>query len=57
MVLRARPELLPATIKDAKIMAQALDGVWTQLDRIVQIAGQKTAVPAGVAVAPVCPQA
>ena len=53
MVLRARPELLPATIKDAKIMAQALDGVWTQLDRIVRIASQKTAVVA----APACTQA
>src|SRR5215472_7147321 len=36
MVLRARPQLLAATIADAEIMAQALDGVWTYLDRIVQ---------------------
>src|SRR5215472_17632156 len=36
MVLRARPQLLAATISDAEIMAQALDGVWTYLDRIVQ---------------------
>jgi len=43
MVLRARPELLPATIVDAKLMAEALDGVWTHLDRIVQTAGQSTA--------------
>src|SRR6266446_5137859 len=38
MVLRAHPELLPETLRDAKIMAEALDGVWTQLDRIVQTA-------------------
>ena len=41
MVLRAQPALLSATITDAKIMAEALDGVWTHLDRIVQIAGQQ----------------
>ena len=40
MVLRARPELLPATIEGAKVIAEALDGVWTHLDRIVQTAGQ-----------------
>jgi hypothetical protein len=34
-VLTARPELLSGTLKDAKIMAEALDGVWTHLDRIV----------------------
>jgi hypothetical protein len=45
MVLKARPELLPETIADAKIMAEALDGVWVQLDRIVQAAAQKTAQP------------
>jgi len=49
MVLRTRPALLAATIADAKIMAEALDGVWTHLDRIVQIAGQKTAVVAASA--------
>src|SRR5437588_6508187 len=43
MVLSARPELLPATIADAEIMAEALDGVWTHLDRIVEIARQKAA--------------
>jgi pyrroloquinoline quinone (PQQ) biosynthesis protein C len=37
-VLRARPELLHETLRDAKIMAEALDGVWTHLDRIVQSA-------------------
>lgn len=36
MVLRQRPELLDETIRDAKMMAEALNGVWTQLDRIVQ---------------------
>jgi hypothetical protein len=41
MVLSARPALLSATIEDAKIMAEALDGVWTHLDRIVEIARQK----------------
>jgi hypothetical protein len=41
MVLQGRPALLPATIADAKIMAQALDGVWTHLDEIVQAAGRK----------------
>jgi hypothetical protein len=37
-VLGARPELLRETLRDAEIMAEALDGVWTQLDRIVQTA-------------------
>ena len=36
MVLRARPELLHETLRDAKMMAEALDGVWTHLDRIVR---------------------
>src|SRR5271154_5401501 len=43
MVLNARPALLSTTIEDAKIMAEALDGVWTHLDRIVEIARQKAA--------------
>jgi len=38
-VLRGHPELLRETLRDAKIMAEALDGVWTQLDRIVRTAG------------------
>src|ERR1700751_1844548 len=42
-VVRAQPALLPTTIEDAKIMAEALDGVWTHLDRIVAIARQKAA--------------
>jgi hypothetical protein len=41
MVLRARPELLPETLRDAKLMAEALDGVWTQLDRVVHSAGAR----------------
>ena len=36
LVLGARPELLAETWRDAKTIAEALDGVWTQLDRIVQ---------------------
>jgi hypothetical protein len=36
MVLKERPELLPETMRDAKMMAEALDGVWNNLDRIVQ---------------------
>jgi hypothetical protein len=35
--------LLPATITDAKIMAEALDGIWGHLDRIVEVARQKAA--------------
>jgi len=37
-VLRVRPELLHETLNDATVMAEALDGVWTHLDRIVQSA-------------------
>ena len=36
IVLRARPELLPAAVHDAEAIAEALDGVWTQLDRIAR---------------------
>lgn len=36
LVLKARPELLSGTLKDAKTMAEALDGVWIQLDKIVR---------------------
>jgi pyrroloquinoline quinone (PQQ) biosynthesis protein C len=45
-VLRVRPELLDETLRDARIIAEALDGVWTQLDRIVQDA-EATMVPNG----------
>jgi hypothetical protein len=36
MVLQQRPELLDQTLRDAKMMAEALDGVWNNLDQIVQ---------------------
>ena len=35
LILRAQPALLGETLRDAKTIAEALDGVWTQLDRIV----------------------
>jgi hypothetical protein len=35
-VLATRPELLAETLRDAAIMAEALDGVWRHLDRIVE---------------------
>jgi pyrroloquinoline quinone (PQQ) biosynthesis protein C len=41
-VLRVRPELLRVTLRDARIIARALDGVWTHLDRIVQTASDKS---------------
>ncbi len=44
LILRARPELLAETLCDAKAIAEALDGVWTQLDRIVRRAAA-TALP------------
>jgi hypothetical protein len=34
MVLRERPQLLSETLRDAKMMAEALDGVWSGLDRV-----------------------
>jgi hypothetical protein len=34
-VIEARPELLADTLRDAAIMARALDGVWVHLDRII----------------------
>jgi hypothetical protein len=39
LVLRARHELLPETVRDAQLMAEALDRVWLRLDRIVLGAG------------------
>jgi pyrroloquinoline quinone (PQQ) biosynthesis protein C len=33
VVLRTRPELLDETLRDARIIAEALDGVWAHLDR------------------------
>ena len=41
IVLGAHPELLPETLRDAKMMAEALDGVWTHLDRVVQSARRR----------------
>jgi hypothetical protein len=41
MVMRKRPELLTETMLDAKMMAEALDGVWNNLDRIVQAARRR----------------
>jgi pyrroloquinoline quinone (PQQ) biosynthesis protein C len=38
IVLRRRPELLDETLRDARIMAEALDTVWERLDRIVEAA-------------------
>ena len=40
MVLRARPSLVSETLLDARTMAEALDGVWIHLDRIVRSAGR-----------------
>jgi len=45
LILRVRPELLAETLRDAKTIAEALDGVWTQLDRIVQRAAPLGFVP------------
>src|SRR6202047_3201171 len=36
IVLKARPALLSETLSNARLMAEALDGVWTHLDRCVQ---------------------
>jgi hypothetical protein len=44
MVLRARPELLDETLRDARMIAEALDGVWAHLDRIVQHAQARVAL-------------
>jgi len=38
LVLAARPELIDATLHDARLIAEALDGVWAHLDRIVATA-------------------
>lgn len=43
LVLKARPELFCATLHDATVMAEALDGVWTHLGRIVRGAGRAVA--------------
>ncbi len=38
MILQARPELVPETLRDARLMARALDGIWERLDDIVAAA-------------------
>lgn len=38
MILTARPELLTETLRDAREMARALDGIWRRLDEIVAAA-------------------
>lgn len=38
IVLRSRPHLIRSTLRDAEMMAEALDGVWARLDAIVQSA-------------------
>ena len=45
IVLRGRPELLDETLRDARLIAEALDGVWAHLDRIVRDA-QAAMMPA-----------
>jgi hypothetical protein len=41
LVLQARPELLPETLENAGLIAEALDGVWIQLGRIVERARRR----------------
>jgi pyrroloquinoline quinone (PQQ) biosynthesis protein C len=50
MILRTRPELLDETFRDAEMMAEALDGVWTHLDRIVRAAEAQGAPTSAMAV-------
>ena len=38
-ILRAHPELITATLRDARLMARALDGIWTRLDDLVTATG------------------
>jgi hypothetical protein len=45
-VLRACPQLLAPTLRDTKIVAEALDGVWIHLDRIVRRAATAALPPA-----------
>src|SRR5438270_6202100 len=46
IVLESRPELIDETLRDARLIAEALDGVWAHLDRIV-LAAQALVVPDG----------
>jgi pyrroloquinoline quinone (PQQ) biosynthesis protein C len=50
IVLRTRPELLDETLRDARIIAEALDGVWGHLDRIVRDAQATMAPQASIGV-------
>jgi pyrroloquinoline quinone (PQQ) biosynthesis protein C len=47
-VLQERPALLPETVRDAKLMAEALDGVWTHLDRTIQSSRRRVRRAAGL---------
>jgi hypothetical protein len=42
MVLRGRPELYSETVLDARLMAEALDGVWRRLDMVVRAAEHRS---------------
>jgi hypothetical protein len=53
MVLKARPELLLETLRDAKMMAEALDSVWTHLDRIVRNAATRSGPNKGITAQPI----
>ncbi len=41
LVLQSRPELYSETVLDARLMAEALDGVWRRLETIVKLAEQR----------------
>lgn len=43
LVLARRPELLAPTLRDARAMAAALDGVWTSLDEMIRVAARGAA--------------
>ena len=49
LVLTRQPELFSETVLDAKLMAEALDGVWRRLDTIVRLAEQKALPPLAAA--------
>ncbi len=49
-VLRGRPELLHETLRDARAIAEALDGVWAHLDRIVRDAEARMGPHSGTTV-------
>jgi hypothetical protein len=53
MVLKARPKLLLETLRDAKMMAEALDSVWTHLDRIVRNAATRSGPNKGITAQPI----